>query len=99
VLQATAPSRSCSGDGKVGLSAMTDWLYDMRIPDDVVVGAELEDYKRLAVATWHTAAEASGGMPGEPVVTLVELGPENGRPDPITGTVPVRAWRVSGPVV
>lgn len=77
---------------------MTDWVYDMGIPDDIVADSELEDYKRLAIATWHTAAEASGGMPGEPVVSLVELEPGGGRPDPITGTVPTRAWRVSGPV-
>jgi len=77
---------------------MTNWFYEMQIPDDVVGAAELERYRELAIATWHTAAEASGGMPGEPTVTLVDVGPAHARRDPITGEVPARAWRVTGPV-
>ena len=77
---------------------MTDWLYEMQIPDDIVEPGELDRYRELAIATWHTAAEASGGMPGEPTATLVEVSAEHARRDPITGHVPTRAWRVSGPV-
>jgi hypothetical protein len=77
---------------------MADWVYEMPIPDDVVDSGELEQYRELAIATWHTAAEASGGMPGEPTVALVDVSPAHARRDPVSGEVPARAWRVSGPV-
>jgi hypothetical protein len=77
---------------------MTDWVYEMQVPDDVVDPEELAQYRELAIATWHTAAEASGGMPGEPTAKLVEVSPAHARRDAVTGEVPVRAWRVTGPV-
>lgn len=75
------------------------WSYELAVPNDVVEGGELDGYRELAVSTWHTAAEASGGMPGEPEVELVDIPAGSGRPDPVTGETPTRAWRVWGPVV
>ena len=77
---------------------MADWAYEMHVPNDVVAGEELAGYRELAIATWRTAAEATGAMPGEPTAELVDADPAGARPDPITGEVPRRAWMVRGPV-
>ncbi|WP_161630287.1 hypothetical protein [Mycobacterium sp. UM_CSW] len=76
---------------------MADWVYEMQVPDDVGDPDELEQYRALAIATWHTAVEASGAMPGEPKTELVKVSPAHARLDPVTGRVPARAWRVTGP--
>ena len=70
----------------------------MHVPNDVVADEELAGYRELAVATWRTAAEASGAMPGEPTAELVAVDAEGARPDPVTGEIPRRAWLVRGPV-
>ncbi|HEY1972563.1 MAG TPA: hypothetical protein VGH89_31740 [Pseudonocardia sp.] len=77
---------------------MTDWAYEMRVPNDVVGEDELDSYRQLAIATWRTAAEATGAMPGEPTAELVTVDPAGSRPDPVTGEIPRRAWVVRGSV-
>jgi hypothetical protein len=77
---------------------VADWAYEMHVPNDVLDGDELDEYRELAIATWRTAAEATGARPGEPRARLVDLDPARGRPDPVSGEVPRRAWYVHGPV-
>ncbi|MFR9804115.1 hypothetical protein ACL02T_17730 [Pseudonocardia sp. RS010] len=77
---------------------MPMWQYELQVPRDVVSSEELAEYRSLAIATWRTAAEASGGRPGEPEAILVEISPEAARPDPVTGEPACSAWRVLGPV-
>lgn len=76
---------------------MADWVYEMHVPNDVL-DDELNEYRELAVATWRTAAEASGARPGEPTARLVEVDVTTARRDPVSGEVPRRAWYVHGPV-
>jgi hypothetical protein len=77
---------------------VADWAYEMHVPNDVLDGAEMDKYRELAIATWRTAAEASGARPGEPTARLVELEASRARRDPVSGEVPRRAWYVHGPV-
>jgi hypothetical protein len=49
---------------------MTIWSYRLRIPDDASAH-ELNVFRELAVATWRTAAESSGGRPGEATAVIV----------------------------
>ncbi|HTK61439.1 MAG TPA: hypothetical protein VL595_03650 [Pseudonocardia sp.] len=76
---------------------MADWAYEMHVPNDVL-DDELNEYRELAVATWRTAAEASGARPGQPTARLVEVDATTARRDPVSGEIPRRAWYVHGPV-
>jgi len=82
----------------VGGGPVAEWAYEMHVPNDVLDGEELDGYRELALATWRTAAEASGARPGEPTARLIEVDPTTARRDPVSGELPRRAWYVHGPV-
>jgi hypothetical protein len=77
---------------------MTKWSYRLRIPDDAS-DEELTAFRDLALATWRTAAESSGGHPGAASAVIVpsddsDLAPLGGR-ELFSST---QSWYVEGEV-